>query len=146
MTLDDERNDDLRPPRQEQRSVWEIPAGWGRAWLTIFSILSAMGFVVAVLHQIFDWAATEAIISVIIVMAVVFSVAAVSAFLILRGVKVLTMLAYWLEQQANKIRDRNIARGRAESDARWREWYQRQVDRGIPVEEPPPPENPDGKE
>ena len=57
------------------------------------------------------------------------------------------MLAHWLEQQANKIRDRNIARGRAESDARWREWYQRQVELGIPVgEPPPPPENPDCKE
>ena len=147
MTLDDERNDDLRLPRPEQRSVWEIPAGWGRAWLTIFSILSAMGFVVAVLHQIFDWAVTEAIISVIIVMAVVFSVAAVSAFLILRGVKVLTMLAHWLEQQTNKLRARNIARGRVENDVRWREWYQQQVEQGIPVgEPPPPPENPDGKE
>ena len=116
-----------------------------RAWITIFSILSTLGFVVAVLDQIYDWAITGAIIAVIIVMAVVFAVSAVSAFLMLRGVNVLIMLAHWIGQQTEKLRARQKAEGAAEGlakglaakDAEWREWYQRQVANGATLEEPP---------
>ena len=52
------------------------------------------------------------------------------------------MLTHWLEQQTRKIQARNIYRGQAESDARWRAWYQRQLDKGFALPPPPPPENP----
>ena len=155
---DDDRNDDGDRRRRRSgngwRSVWDIPPSWGRAWLTIFTVLSALGLVVAVLHEIFGWTVTGAIISVIIVMAVVFSVAAVSAFLILRGANGLMVLTHWLQQQTQKLRSQNIARGRAENDARWREWhqhldewYRQQLDKGFALDDPPspppPPETPD---
>lgn len=133
-----------RRPGNGWRSVWDIPPSWGRAWLTIFSVLSALGLVVAVLHEVFGWAVTGAVISVIIVMAVVFSVSAVSAFLILRGANGLMVLTHWLREQTEKLRAQNVARGRAETDARWREWYRQQIDKGFALDEPPPPpENPD---
>ena len=142
-----ERDDDRRLRQDGQRSVWDIPGQWARAWITIFSILSAIGFVVAVLDQIFGWAITGAIIAVIIVMAVVFAVSAVSAFLILRGVNVLIMLAHWLGQQTEKLRAQQKAEGRAEGleegraerDADWQEWYELQVAKGATLDAPPPP-------
>ena len=82
-------------------------------------------------------------------MAVVFAVSAVSAFLILRGVTVLIMLAHWIGQQTEKLRARQkaegraegrvegLVEGRAEQDAEWREWYQRQIARGTDLNEPP---------
>ena len=165
---DDDHNDhnddgDRRRRRSGNgwRSVWDIPPSWGRAWLTIFTVLSALGLVVAVLHEIFGWTVTGAIISVIIVMAVVFSVAAVSAFLILRGANGLMVLTHWLQQQTRKQRAQQRAEGVAEgisigvvqgqaqgqarTDSDWRQWYQRQLDKGAVLDEPPPPppENPD---
>ena len=157
-----ERDDDHRPRDDGQRSVWDIPAQWARAWITIFSVLSAIGFIVAVLDQIYGWAITGAIIAVIIVMAVVFAVSAVSAFLMLRGVNVLIMLAHWLGQQTEKMRARQKAEGRAEGlaegrakgraegleagleaglakrDADWQEWYELQVAKGATLDAPPP--------
>ena len=146
-----------RRPGNGWRSVWDIPPSWGRAWLTIFSVLSALGLVLAVLHEIFGWTVTGAIISVIIVMAVVFSVSAVSAFLILRGANGLMVLTHWLQQQTRRQRAEQraegVAEGQARTDAYWREWYQQhldawyrqQVDKGVVLDEPlpPPPENPD---
>ena len=125
------------------RSVWDIPPSWGRAWLTIFSVLSALGLVLAVLHEVFGWAVTGAVISVIIVMAVVFSVSAVSAFLILRGANGLMVLTHWLQQQTKRQRAQQRAEGVAEgvsrTDAYWREWYRQQIDEGFALNEPPPP-------
>ena len=134
--------------------MWDIPGEWARAWITIFTVLSAAGFVVVILDQIYGWATTGFIIAVIMVMAVVFAVAAVSAFLILRGVTVLIMLAHWIGQQTEKLRARQrsegraegmeegraegIEDGRAERDAEWQEWYQRQIDRGAALDDPPP--------
>ena len=143
--------DENRSPGNRQRSVWDIPSEWARAWITIFSALSAAGFVVVILDQIYGWAITGAIIAVIMVMAVVFAVAAVSAFLILRGVTVLIMLAHWIGQQTEKLRARQraegIEEGRAERDAEWQEWYRRQVDRGATLDDPPPQrKNPDDEE
>ena len=84
------------------------------------------------------WAITGAIITVIIVIAVVFTVSAVSAFLMLRGVNVLTMLAHWIGQQTEKLRARQKAEGLAEKDAEWREWYERQIANGAALDDPPP--------
>ena len=143
--MDNRGNDDheRRPSRDGPRSVWDIPAEWARAWITIFSVLSTIGFIVAVLDQIYGWAITGAIIAVIIVMAVVFAVSAVSAFLMLRGVNVLIMLAHWIGQQTEKLRARQKAEGRAERDTEWQEWYQRQVAKGVALDEPPPSPQPD---
>lgn len=61
------------------------------------------------------------------------------------------MLTYWLQQQTEKLRAqqraegvaegivKGFAEGQAQADARWREWYQRQVDKGIVFSKPPPP-------
>ena len=56
------------------------------------------------------------------------------------------MLAHWIGQQTEKLRARQkaegrvegLVEGRAEQDAEWREWYQRQIDRGAALDEPPP--------
>jgi len=139
-------NDDNRSPGNRQRSVWDIPGEWARAWITIFTALSAAGFVV-ILDQIYGWAVTGSIIAVIMVMAVVFAVAALSAFLILRGVTVLIMLAHWISQQTERLRARQRSEGRAERDAEWQEWYQQQIDRGVALDDPPPQRrNPDDEE
>ncbi len=80
-------------------------------------------------------------------MAVVFAVAAVSAFLILRGITVLIMLAHWIGQRTEKLRARQRSEGRAERDAEWQKWYQRQIDRGVALDDPPPQrKNPDDEE
>ena len=62
------------------------------------------------------------------------------------------MLTHWLQQQTKKLRAQQraegVAEGQAQADARWREWYQRQVDKGIVFSKPPPPppsENPDSE-
>ncbi len=126
--------------------MWDIPGEWARAWITIFTALSAAGFVV-ILDQIYGWAVTGSIIAVIMVMAVVFAVAALSAFLILRGVTVLIMLAHWISQQTERLRARQRSEGRAERDAEWQEWYQQQIDRGVALDDPPPQRrNPDDEE
>ena len=49
------------------------------------------------------------------------------------------MLTHWLQEQTQKLRARNIAQGRAETDALWREWYRRQIGKGFSLDEPPPP-------
>ena len=57
------------------------------------------------------------------------------------------MLTHWLQQQTEKLRAQQraegvaegVAIGQARADARWREWYQRQVDKGIVFGKPPPP-------
>ena len=164
--MDNHDGDDVGRRRRSGdgwRSVWDIPPSWGRAWLTIFSVLSALGLVLAVLHEVFGWAVTGAVISVIIVMAVVFSVSAVSAFLILRGANGLMVLTHWLQQQTKRQRAqqraegvaegvvkgvaKGVVQGQAQTDAHWREWYQQQLDKGVVLDEPPapPPENPDGE-
>ena len=58
------------------------------------------------------------------------------------------MLTHWLEQQTRKQRAQQRAKGfaigQAQADARWREWYQQQIDKGFALPPPPPPpENPD---
>ena len=81
-------------------------------------------------------------------MAVVFSVSAVSAFLILRGANGLMVLTHWLQQQTKRQRAQQRAEGVAEgvsrTDAYWREWYRMQLGKGFDLDEPPPPppENP----
>ena len=154
--MDNRGNDDRdrRSPGNGPRSVWDIPAEWARAWLTIFTILSGLGFVVVILDEIYGWAITRSIIDVIIVMAVVFAVSAASAFLMLRGVKVIIMLAHWLEQRTEKLRARQRAEGRAEGleegraerDTEWLEWLERSrqaAANGQPFDEPPPSLNGD---
>ena len=57
------------------------------------------------------------------------------------------MLTHWLQQQTKRQRAvrrgegvaEGLAIGQAQADARWREWYQRQVDKGIVFSKPPPP-------
>lgn len=140
------RGNNRRWRPHEQGSVWDIPGQWARAWITIFTVLSAAGFIVVILDEIYGWAATGSIIAVIMVMAVVFAVSAVSAFLILRGVNVLIMLAHWIGQQTEKLRAQQKAEGRAEQDAEWRKWYKRQIAQGAALDDPPPtPDSPDGK-
>ena len=65
------------------------------------------------------------------------------------------MLAHWIGQQTEKLRARQrsegraegMEEGRAERDAEWREWYQRQIDRGATLDDPPPQrKNPDDEE
>ena len=70
------------------------------------------------------------------------------------------MLTYWLQQQTEKLRAqqraegvaegivKGFAEGQAQADARWREWYRRQVDKGIVFSKlppPPPSENSDSE-
>ena len=161
--MDSGRNDEReRRPPDGPRSVWDIPAEWVRAWLTIFTILSGLGFVVVILDEIYGWPITGSIIDVIIVMAVVFAVSAASAFLMLRGVKIIIMLAHWLEQRTEKLRARQRAEGhaegleegraegleegRAERDSEWLEWLERSrqaAANGQPFDEPPPSLNGD---
>ena len=53
------------------------------------------------------------------------------------------MLAHWIGQQTEKLRARQkaegVEEGRAERDAEWREWYQRQIANGLTLDEPPSP-------
>ena len=71
------------------------------------------------------------------------------------------MLTHWLQQQTEKQRARQRAKGfaigQAQTDAIWREWYRKlvewhrqQLDKGFALDDlpppPPPPENPDSKE
>ena len=69
------------------------------------------------------------------------------------------MLTHWLQQQTKRQRAvrrgegvaEGVAIGQGQADARWREWYQHQVDKGIVFSKPPlppplPPANLDSKE
>ena len=135
------------PSELESRreSIWSISPGWRNAYFAIFSVSTLVTSCVIVTHKVSNrgdaglvktyLSITESLVSNGVALAIVI-------YATMEVMETTMIVANYIRQNLlEPLKERQRAEGRAESNARWRDWNarrERAEANGEPFDEPPP--------
>ena len=126
----------------ERDSIWSVARGAISLYFALFSIQLVLGVGLLIWKgepTNGDWA-SRALHTWQGVAPIAIASAASSVFFIEVG-RGLMVMASWLEAKLKQRQERRLAEARAETNAKWRAWYERMLEaqaKDDPFDEPPP--------